>query len=183
MHQVRPVAPPAQPVALLSEIGQVWRYASLRALIDALGLQWIGAYVGPNHVQTRVLAGAERLTTTFPYIIRGSFGEVLTFEDCRAVANLDVEPWWVRSRPALLSWNGFGPVPYVHRARGGHFFRRIATHGEHRACAAVLPEEGEPAFRGKRRGHNLPTAYDDRPISAYRNRSWKSFRRTRWKGV
>jgi hypothetical protein len=181
MHQILPVAPPAQPVTLRSDLGQVWRYASLRAVIDALGVDWLSAYVGAHHIHTRPLSDGEQ--HTYPYILRGSFGEIITAEDCRRLADPDRVPWWARARPALLSWNGAGPVPYVHRRRHGHCFRRVATLGEHRAAAAVLRDEGEPVFRGARNGHNLPTAYDDRHISSHRIRNWKAFRRTRWKAT
>ena len=181
MHQIRPVAPPAQPVTLRSDLGQVWRYPSLAAFIEAVGLSWISAYVGANHVYTRGLPNGELYTRTYPYILRGAFGEILTIEDCRRLAQPARTPWWTWARPAYLTWNGVGPVPYVHRGRKGHYFRRVATHGEHRAAAAVLKVEGEPTIRAARNGHNLPSAWDDRPISARRDRSWKRFRRTRWK--
>lgn len=47
--------------------------------------------------------------------------------------------------------------------------RKMETMAERRAVAAVLKEEGEPEFRGRRR--NLPNPWDD--IMARRSLSWK----------
>lgn len=47
--------------------------------------------------------------------------------------------------------------------------RKMETMAERRAVAAVLKEEGEPEFRGRRR--NLPNPWDD--IHARRSLSWK----------
>jgi hypothetical protein len=47
--------------------------------------------------------------------------------------------------------------------------RKMETIAERRAVAAVVKEEGEPEFRGRRR--NLPNPWDD--IMARRSLSWK----------
>lgn len=47
--------------------------------------------------------------------------------------------------------------------------RKMETMAERRAVAAVIKEEGEPEFRGRRR--NLPNPWDD--IHARRSLSWK----------
>lgn len=44
-----------------------------------------------------------------------------------------------------------------------------------------VKDEGEPEFRGERRAHTLPTFWDDIPRSAYKNRSWKRYRKTQWR--
>jgi hypothetical protein len=181
MHTTKPVREPEHPVTLISDTGQSWKHASLRAFINALGLAWIRANVGANFRESRLAAG-ELLTHTHPYILRSDFGDILTAEECHETL-VSAKPlaWLYRWRPALLTWNGSGAVPYVHRRRHGRYHRRIGTTGEHRAAANVLSEEGEPKFRAARNRHNLPSAWDDCPISGRRDRSWKRFRTTRWK--
>lgn len=58
--------------------------------------------------------------------------------------------------------------------------RKIETISERRAVAAVIKEEGEPEFRGRRR--NLPNPWDD--IHARRSLSWKDCtkRKRQYKG-
>jgi hypothetical protein len=153
----------------------------LRALIAALGLPWIHQYVGANFKMAHRLSAGETAVQTFPFILRSDFGEVLTALDCRSAPSGYSPSWFYRWRPAVRTWNGEGPVPYVHRQRGGHYHRHIATAAEHRCAANVLLDEGEPVFRAARNRHNLPSAYDDCPISGRRDRSWKRFRTTRWK--
>lgn len=70
---------------------------------------------------------------------------------------------------AMKSWRYGGPF---WRYRHGHsttYNRKMETMAERRAVAAVLKEEGEPEFRGRRR--NLPNPWDD--IHARRSLSWK----------
>lgn len=66
------------------------------------------------------------------------------------------------------------------KRRGGHCYRRVQTTAERRAACAVLKEEGEPEFRGRRR--NVPNAWDD--IHLPFTRSWKkqSKRKKQYKG-
>jgi len=180
MHTTTPVRPPEHPITLISDTGQHRKYPSPVALINALGLPWLLANVG-SHFREVCWEAGELISLCRPYILRTDFGEILTVQECREALHLAPLPWPYHWRPALRSWNGCGPVPYVHRRRYGRYHRRIATRGEHRAAANVLPEEGEPPFRGARNPRNLPSAWDDRPISGRADRSWKRFRTTRWK--
>lgn len=63
----------------------------------------------------------------------------------------------------------------------GHCHKRLRTTQEHRMAANVLVEEGEPKWRGKRTNHNLPTAWDDLPLTDWNNRNWKRYRKQQWK--
>jgi hypothetical protein len=70
------------------------------------------------------------------------------------------------------TWNGNGPVPYIHKRRGGrHHYRRMATQSDRR-LNQVIRDEGEPAIRASRNAFNLPNAWDD--FKLYRERNWKS---------
>lgn len=107
-------------------------------------------------------------------VVRNEAGDVLTWREvlraCRELAPR-------KARDRFHTWNGEGPVPRTGRRRNYRFKRSIRTTQELRMIAGVLPEEGEPAWRGVRR--NLPTAWDD--LFPHRDRSWKRHRRTRWK--
>jgi hypothetical protein len=68
------------------------------------------------------------------------------------------------------------PGSHLHR---GHCHRRIHTMAERRMVKGRMAEEGEPAWRGRRR--NLPNAWDDLMIANRGIRSWKRHRQTQWK--
>ena len=56
------------------------------------------------------------------------------------------------------------------------YLRHPHTHQEQRAAAA------SPRFvRGKRSLRNLPTNYDDKPVAARADRSWKRHRNAQWR--
>ncbi len=77
--------------------------------------------------------------------------------------------WWYATR----YYCGYGPVPGVHKSRGGGgWHRRLATANEIRLNALVVREDGEPAARATRRSSNLPTARDD--YARCGQRTWKS---------
>lgn len=65
------------------------------------------------------------------------------------------------------------------RRHRGNVLRNIKTTAERRMAKSVVKEDGEPDFRGKRR--NIPNAWDDIVSDSYRIRSWKYYRKTRWK--
>lgn len=67
---------------------------------------------------------------------------------------------------------GFGPVPRIHKRRGGFgWFRTFKTIQEKKINGMVLIEEGEVPARSARNPTNLPTAWDD--IVRVHQRSWK----------
>ncbi len=171
-------------VRLISADGEVWPYPSLNAFIKAHGLAWIRASVG---TQFRVRACIDPelelgpVWHEYPFILRGPFGEPITLTDCERLWE-EQHPWtlngWFFRRYPF--WRGRGPVPGTgHCNAGSHYFRAIKTYPSHRAAAGVVPGEGEPGFRG-RRARQLPSAWDDRHVSARRNRSWKRHRRTQY---
>ena len=69
---------------------------------------------------------------------------------------------------------GSGPVSGVHQSTSYFvcWYRSISTSAERRMNSLVLREEGEPAPRAARTGHNLPSSWDD--ISREHLRGWKS---------
>lgn len=177
--------PPPRPVHLHGIDGGIYTYSSIEELVRDRGLRWLRESLGPafrvcafhDHCRAAAICPFVRL---YPFVLKNDEGQVLDYDACFAA-------WRDRSAPAngyrwYPYWNGTGPVPRTgKRPAGGHWFRRIRTYGEHRAAAAVLPEEGEPPFRAARRRPNLPSAWDDCPISAHRDRSWKRHRRTQWR--
>ncbi|MDM0118022.1 hypothetical protein QTI66_38740 [Variovorax sp. J22R133] len=77
-----------------------------------------------------------------------------------------------RIRSGLTIYSGFGPVPGVHRKRGGHWIRQIATMSERRSNGLVVIEDGEHGARRARMGRQLPSSWED--IGKCTQRSWKA---------
>jgi hypothetical protein len=66
------------------------------------------------------------------------------------------------------------------------YYRAPRTTAERRANEALAADECEYGIlpRAARTGHNLPSAWDDIRRSDLDNRrSWKRYRRTRWKPI
>lgn len=86
---------------------------------------------------------------------------------------------WRRKRCDIAHGDrGHGPIPRIHKVRGGSgWFRAIQTTQEIRLNALVLPGEGEIAVRAARNPKNLPTAWAD--ILRDPQRSWKAQRKGR----
>lgn len=86
--------------------------------------------------------------------------------------------WRKTKRGIAHGDRGHGPVPGIHKARGGSgWLRSIQTTQENRLNALVLPDEGEIAVRAARNQKNLPTAWDD--FLRNPQRSWKAQRKGR----
>lgn len=62
------------------------------------------------------------------------------------------------------------PIPYTHKRVKFRRFRRIRTMQEHRLNRSDIYKD---FVRGKRRGANLPTYYDDIHRSDINKKSWK----------
>ena len=79
-----------------------------------------------------------------------------------------------------------GPVPFIHKCRGGYgYYKHPKTWAEKRAAAALEYDEDarEYNIKPRRSVPNIPEAWDDRARSDIRNRrSWKKNRRHQWKG-
>ena len=172
-------------VRLFAADGNSWAFPSLSAFIKAYGLTWIRSSIGAQFRVRRVIdptLGIAPIWCEYPFILRSDDGAVLTVEDCERLwrqEQLRTRLSWQERRYRF--WKGSGPVPYTgRRSAGSHYFRAIRTYPSHRAALGVVKLEGEPSFRGKRRKRYLPSAWDDRQISARRDRSWKRHRRTQY---
>jgi hypothetical protein len=89
---------------------------------------------------------------------------------------------WIVNHPPLRYLRLFGQQGVSHpgrKRRYGRTLRSMRTHSTLRAAGAVLKSDGEPDFRGRQR--TLPTAWDDYKIGSIEDRSWKKYRKTRWK--
>ncbi|MNR71729.1 hypothetical protein D3C71_24070 [compost metagenome] len=159
-------------IRLYSRDGACIRYPSLSAAFDALGFYWIKSRVGREFVA----ADPWSFAPSVDWVMRTDFDEVVTAADFEELRAADLARRYRR-----LPYSGHGPVPGVHRMRGGRYFRRLNHMNELRSAALVLREEGEVAPRAKRSPRNLPNPRDDYSIAAREDRSWKRHRRTQWK--
>lgn len=65
-----------------------------------------------------------------------------------------------------------GPVPGIHKWRGGGSYRNCQAQAARRQALAWLPEEGEPPVRATRRANYLYDSWDGRARPT--ERCWKS---------
>jgi len=118
------------------------------------------------------------------YVLKDELGEVIdpaVIEYyCRQYGRDKYNNWYTKKRNYEFR---AGPVPGISHAKWRRYHRKVRTTAEHRENAALECDEDALEYgiktRGDRRGHNLPTSWDDQPRS--RERSWKSQRRTQWK--
>jgi len=187
MHQI-PAYETA--VTLFSRGGDVWVYPTLNAAFKALGYRWIAAHVGPhfrafshNHRcfdSVREVWYSEPVYTEHDFVMRDDFGTPITQDVFWPYQERSRR--WYRWRSEWDTWNGEGPVPGISCHRGSwRCWRRPKAQSERRAAACVLVEEGEVAPRPSRRQNNLPDSWDDYNVAAREDRSWKRYRKTRWK--
>lgn len=111
---------------------------------------------------------------------------VITFkkdgEFIGVLEGIDLQNEWIRNHPPLRYLRVFGEPGVKHtgrKRRYGRTLRSMKTLATLREAGAVVKDDGEPEFRGRRR--TLPTAWDDHKIGSIEDRSWKMYRKTRWK--
>lgn len=63
----------------------------------------------------------------------------------------------------------------------GHYYRRFRTLNERKQSEFWKGEEFTPKPRARRNFKNLPDSWDDCPISSWKDRNWKKFRKHQWK--
>lgn len=172
-------------VTLFTNVGEVRTFKSLAAAKKALGIRWITANVGEHFctftgfeirhtedgvVRTPCYSGAFA-------IMRDDLGTPITAFDFYALDRKPFVPWWLRR---YGNWNGEGPVPGVSKPKAGrHYYRSPATMSERRLAQSIDPDE--PGPRPSRNKSHLPTNYDDLYPNSRRDRSWKGYRKQKWK--
>ena len=184
-------------VTLFKRNGDVRVFKNKEEAYRALGWEFLGAKVGTEfrrfqHFSTLWVEeeSGEMGQRTFPVyaefdcILRDDFGCPLTlkdFADVRAKlrARTDIRRYYFYRFSQLERWNGKGPVPGVHRPGNSHYFRHPKTRNEKRLAQVIVPDEIPP--RAKRNRSNLASEWDDRLVASRDERSWKKFRKTRWK--
>jgi hypothetical protein len=185
------IKPYQSAVSLFGADGSVRVFKSLEHAYRELGERFIGSDVGREFCVFRYATSVwteragemvqcrEPVYDYYRYVLRDDAGCALTIGD---FAHLRARR---RHRGrygfALATWNGEGSVPGIGRLRGGHYFRRMHTMAERRA--AQLMDECEVAPRAARNASNLPNSWDDHHVRSREDRSWKRFRKTRWKAV
>jgi hypothetical protein len=188
MHVIKAHEPA---VTLFSRDGEVRVFASMSDALRQFGYRWMCNHVAADFrmfsraarypvqdpLTGRLRWFTEPVYTESRYIMRGDFGESLTADDFKPL--LSRRPGWRSRRDRVwANWNGIGPVPFVRRPRGGHYFRRPGTLNERRLAQVVADE---PAPRAKRSFRNLPSDYDDFGVAARDDRNWKRHRRQQWR--
>lgn len=180
-------------VTLFSREGGVWRYPSIRALVNDLGLNWVGNNVAEHfrvfsHAEWRTAAGGPywggrgagepylvRVYKDSRFILRDDAGKVVAYRDCWDAVR---EPW----RATMAKRSEVGPVPGTgkrrqryHRRRGPQFINAVRV-------AETFAEEGEVTVRVARGVNLLQSKWDsDYWYGHHMERCWKKFRKTQWK--
>lgn len=173
------VIPPYEAgVTLFHFNGTTQFFASRRVLLAHLGWRRLrselGAYLDPAR-WTYVAREAGRVLSP------ADFYELWTPPKLNRSARSLVEKYEHREELRRQASRGSGPVPGVHRRRGGNAYRIPGTANERRANAFVDLDSGEPPVRAARSWKSLPSTWDDLERSDYRMRSWKQYRKRQWK--
>lgn len=174
MHQIPPVTPRfflmrgslrSEPFPGLVALARHVGFSLIRELehLESMGLPPFPGFC-------RMLPGLSPVV----FSVRDEEDTSVSWRAVRAACR-ELEPARYSSR--LRFWNGDGPVPGTGRIRAPRWRRRPGTTAELRLAAGARCEDGEPAWRAKRR--NLPTVRDDLILRV--DHSWKRQRRTRWK--
>lgn len=177
MHKTEPVQY-EDPVTLICDDGSKFYFSSKAEVLQHLGLQWIGTYVGQHFKQ---YAGYNHCDGTPFYqihhwIMRDGASKPLTAADFYTSPRC--KRYW---EIPYLFWNGNGPVPGTGKRRYYHsnYYRSFHSIAAKRDAVSVF--EDEPKFRAKRNVKNIPEAWDDYPRSSCYDRSWKKFRKQQHK--
>lgn len=111
------------------------------------------------------------------YEVFGRNGRPLQIDKVLNSFDLEGHLAWRKTKRGIAHGDrGHGPIPCIHKARGGSgWLRSIQTTQEIRLNALVLSAEGEIAVRAARNGKNLPTAWED--CLRDPQRSWKAQRK------
>jgi hypothetical protein len=178
-------------VTLFSREGGVWRYRTIRALVNDLGLNWVGNHVAEHfrvysYTERRTAEGRffhggcgpvyyTRIYKEARYVLRDDAGKVVTYGQCW---NAVREPWRAvqakRATEGPVEGTGKRRKRY-HRRRGAQFINAVRA-------AETFAEEGEVAVRVARGVNLLQSRWDsDYYYGHHVERSWKKFRRTQWK--
>lgn len=172
------IPPHCSSVTMTSRGGASYHFASLESAVRVLGFSWLIRNLGtPSEMHHPYLVegwGAPHFE--YKWVMTTSFGEVVT---CAAIERFRAK--FSKQVPAFKVYAGSGPVPGISRPRHWHYCRRVRHMNERRQAAAVLAEYGEIPPRGRRNTANLPNPYDDYLVASREDRSWKKFRKTRWK--
>ena len=173
-------------VKLFSKEGLVAEYTSKEIALKALGFGWIERNVGPHfnvfsHM-TRLTPywGNTPISQQYAYVLRDREADVLTSIDFYPKATSRrtyLGLLWVRRH---ASWNGYGPVPGIHRQRRSNRYRSMAFIRAHKA-SEIFKEEGEVKGRLSCKTKQPPNNWDDYRVSATKNRNWKRFRKNQYK--
>lgn len=172
-------------VTLFGEDGSVAVFKSKARALHALGIRWIRESVGRDFVRFshHSCAGDARVPEPVyllaRYVMRDDFGGALTAADFEPLVRR--RRYLGRYGEAWQTWSGEGPVPGVHKYRGGRYCHRRIRYAGALRQAEVVVEDGEVPARGKRSRAGLPNAWDDIQSSTWGHRSWKRFRCAQWR--
>ena len=174
MQTIKPYTPA---VYLIGHAGIVATYASAKAALDALGINWFLDNLGDTFDTACYLIRSWPVVERRSFVLRTEQGDPITLKEILALRRTKNSALaWNR----LANWNGKGPVPGTGRHRRGGYCRSIRHVGAKRQTF-FIEEEGEVAPRAARKLRNLPDGWDDYPISARFDRSWKRYRKHQYK--
>lgn len=182
MHRTKSVQY-TDPVTLMNDEGDVYRYASKEEALTDLGLAWIQTYVREHFRKFLYNAkyyGDEREEAMYEvsnWIMRNGAGEPLTVTDFYPERKQRKSYWDGR----FGTWNGDGPVPGTGHSRHRYImYRRMHTVAAKRE-SFVIEADGEPKMRAARSGKYLPDSWDEYFRSCNRDVNWKRFRKNQYK--
>lgn len=162
-------------VTLFGRDGSVRLFKTRREALRELGANFIRYQVGPDFKTPRLhhQFNQDWYVTPYSFVMLDDSGKPMSLADFEDLVPARKQSRW--SRP-------FGEYGVSHPGRkrsNGHYYRRPKTISEKRMHSLVVNEDQEPAVRGSRKPSNLADSWDD--ICLYREKSWKSHRKTQYK--
>lgn len=189
MHTIKPYE---TRITLINNEGKKYLYASKAKALEELGqrfLSKIGEHFKTfNHrsywyTSSDVYRECDVVYTHSDYIMRDDFGNVVTLADFHELICEKNSKYTKWCESLYAGYKGRGnTVPDIGRRRShrGTYYRHPATIAECQINQIV--DWDEPQARPNRALSNLPNAWDDYVRSDHKNRNWKRFRQTQYKG-
>lgn len=118
------------------------------------------------------------------FIMKNDFNESLTIKDFISIFDEIRENKYVNLfslRYKMSKWNCEGPVPGTGVKHYGRVMRRPKTLKTLKYATGIIEDCNEPTVRVRGGKSNIVTSWDD--IWIYNQRSWKSHRKTQYKGT
>jgi len=168
------------PFLLIRQDGSVTEFSDLVSL--ACAWRESGITVSEQHTSRDSASGGVRIATFGEWIVRDDRGGTVREDDIRAAAPYRSVGYWRKHAGLRSHAEALGlPIPFLRKGRRVYRIHRhphgIGCYREHASVA--VGRDDDVMIRGRIK--LPPTAWDDIVRANTCDRSWKRFRKTRWR--